>query len=252
MIYTKQTYKIKAKKPYLFIGSKIRGMLGYALKDEVCINPSFKCDGCFAKGECVFYDMYEKQNTQHNYRLDFKLYDDEYKFSLLLFGKLQSKSKSIHKAMLNALKNYKKIKYKEKTKTLKIKKKRPKLIKLIFQTPLRMKKNNRFILKEREVDIKDILLSIYKIDLELKKEPYKPLNFNENLKTISKKFYYKELTRKSNKQNTKMNVGGLMGEMLVSGIDEESYKLLKLGEVLGCGKSRVFGLGKFKLEKIDV
>lgn len=249
MTYTKQTYKIKAKKPYLFIGSKIRGILGYALKEEVCINPTFECNGCFATKECIFFLMYEKQNIQHNYRLDFKLYDSEYKFSLLLFNELQKHSQTIHKAVMNSLKEYKKIKYKEKIKTLKIKKDKS-IVKVKFETPLRMKKNNRFIIKASEVEINDILLSIYKRDLELKNEKFKPLEFNKKLKTVSKNLYYKELVRKSNKQNTKMNLGGIMGEIILSGVDKKTYQLLKVGEVLACGKSTVFGLGKFKVEVI--
>ena len=44
--------------PYKFIGSTIRGALGWSLKRVVCINPSFKCEGCFAKDNCLYYDMY--------------------------------------------------------------------------------------------------------------------------------------------------------------------------------------------------
>jgi CRISPR-associated endoribonuclease Cas6 len=249
MTYTKLIYNLNTKKPYLFIGSKVRGVLGYALKDEVCINPSLKCDGCFASSRCIFYDMYEKQNLQHNYRLDFKLYDEKFKFSILLFNDLQNHKDSINKAVLASLKEYGDIKTKEKTKTLKYKKHSP-IIKLTFLTPLRIKKQNRFVTRYHEIDINDILLSIHKRDLELSKRPYETLQFHNDLKTVSKYLRYKELTRRSNKQNTKMNLGGLMGEMVLSGVDKKTYDLLKLGEVIGVGKSTVFGLGKFKIEDI--
>lgn len=36
---------------------------------------------------------------------------------------------------------------------------------------------------------------------------------------------------------------GIVGEMVIMGIDERSYELLKLGEIIGVGKQTVMGLG---------
>jgi len=44
---------------------------------------------------------------------------------------------------------------------------------------------------------------------------------------------------------------GVLGEMAVLGLDEKSYRLLKIGEIIGVGKQTVFGLGKIKIEEID-
>ncbi len=248
MTYTKLTFDIKAPKPYLFIGSKMRGLLGYALKDEVCINPTMLCEGCFAQKECTFYDMYEKVNVTHQYRLDLKLDSEKYKFSILLFGSLQKDVHRIKQAMLNALKIYKEVETKEKTKELKSHKKIPHIIKLEFVTPLRIKKQNNFA--REEIDLADILRSIYRRERELNAEAYEPLRMDEHYTVVMKKFHYQELIRKSNKQQTKMNMGGLMGEMVISGISSEVYRLLKLGEVIGVGKATVFGLGKIKVEEL--
>ncbi|MEA1892195.1 MAG: CRISPR system precrRNA processing endoribonuclease RAMP protein Cas6 [Campylobacterota bacterium] len=247
MNYIKQTYTIKGKKPHFFIGSKIRGSFGYTLKEEVCINPSFKCEGCFASKECIFYKFYEEQNTVHNYRLDFKLNSSDFKFSLLLFEDAIKHKDSLHVAMMNSLKEYDDIVFKEKNKKLKLKK-HSKIIKLTFETPLRMKKQNRFATKD--IELLDILLSIYKRDLELKKLPFKRVSIDTTYNIVSKNLKYQEITRKSNKQNTKMNLGGLMGEMVISDVSKEVYDLLKIGEVIGAGKSTVFGLGKIKVEDI--
>ncbi len=247
MIYTKQIYIIKDKKPYQFIGSKIRGILGYSLKDEVCINPTLICKDCFALNECIFYKFYEQENIAHDYRLDFKLFSEKYKFSLLLFGNTQKQKDSVSKAMLNALNKHKHIEFKEKQKTLKYKN-YSKIIKIEFLTPLRIKKQNRFATKD--IELLDILLSIHKRDLDLQKLPYKKIFIKKDYKTVSKNLRYQEITRKSNKQNTKMNLGGLMGEMVISNVSKEVYDLLKLGEVIGVGKSTVFGLGKIKVENI--
>ena len=249
MRYTKLTFQIKSeKKPHFFIGSKIRGMLGYALKDEVCINPSMKCEGCFAAKECVFYEMYEKVNATHKYRLDFKLYDKKYVFSMLLFNTLQAEEKSIRKAMLKALDDNKEIDFKSKEKKFKKSKKGTALLKLTFETPLRIKKQNTFA--RDDIDLLDILRSIHRRNRDLQGKTHKYLKIEENYKVVSKNLRYQELTRKSNKQKTTMNMGGLMGEMIITSVDKKVYNLLKLGEVIGVGKATVFGLGKIKLEEL--
>lgn len=248
MTYTKLTFNIKSEdKPYLFIGSKMRGILGYALKDEVCINPMMKCEGCFALKECIFYKMYEEQNRQHEYRLDFKLYDERYKFSLFLFGSLRKEKEVLHKAMLKSLDEYQKIKSKTLEKKLKLKK-GTSVVKVTFETPLRMKKENRF--NSKNIEFNDILMTIerrYRELQGLQRVMSKPF---ENFKVVSKHFRYKDLTRKSNKQKNFMNMGGLMGEIVVSDLGEKEYELLKIGEIIGVGKATVFGLGKIKVEEI--
>lgn len=84
MIYSKITIIIKDKPPY-FIGSQLRGALGYALKKVTCINPSFQCEECFAQNDCLYYQFYEKKNSFHNYRFDIELGLDFYEFNFYLF-----------------------------------------------------------------------------------------------------------------------------------------------------------------------
>lgn len=248
MTYTKQTYEIKnTPKPYYFIGSKVRGAFGYALKEEVCVNPSFECKGCFAAKECIFYKFYEEQNSTHNYRLDFKLDAQKYKFSLLLFSDAQESADVIHKAMMRSLSDYKKVEFKTKTKKLKVSK-TSRVVKLTLVTPLRIKKQNKFA--TTDVELLDILLSIYKRSCDIEGIKPQRITLDTSYKTVSKNLRYQELTRRSNKQNTKMNLGGLMGEIVVSNLKQEVYELLKKGEVIGAGKSTVFGLGKIKVEDI--
>ena len=40
-----------------------------------------------------------------------------------------------------------------------------------------------------------------------------------------------------------MNMDGLIGDIELKNIDEKSYKLLKLGEIIGVGKQVTFGFG---------
>lgn len=246
--YTKLTFNIEsAPKPYLFIGSKIRGTLGYTLKEEVCINPSFICKDCFAAKDCIFYKMYEEQNVTHDYILDFKLYSDKFKFSILLFDGLKNHKDIINKAILKSLKEYKRIEHKIREKKLKIKN-FSSVIKIEFITPLRIKKDKR--LARKDIELFDILSSIDRRHRALTKEPYEVFSMDIKYKTISKHLNYQELTRRSVRQDVKMQLGGLMGEMIISDVDRETYRLLKLGEVIGVGKSTVFGLGKIKIEEL--
>jgi CRISPR-associated endoribonuclease Cas6 len=251
MQYKKLTFNIKSKKPHFFIGSKIRGALGYSLKDEVCVNPSFECKDCFFAKNCIFHKFYEQQNITHNYRLDFKLHSDKFKFSMLLFEDAIKHKDDIQKAILKSLKEYENIKYKEKTKELKSKKRFSSVVKLEFLTPLRIKKANIFAIYPDDITLNDILFSIHRRNLELTKQPFKRVEFNKDIKIVSKNLKYQEITRRSNKQNTMMNLGGLMGEMVLSDVDKHTYDLLKLGEIIGVGKSTVFGLGKIKIEDIN-
>jgi len=79
MQYTKISIISKLTPPY-FIGSQLRGALGYALKKVVCINPAYKCDECFAKNSCLYYEFYES-NEYHKFRFDFELDKEFYDFS---------------------------------------------------------------------------------------------------------------------------------------------------------------------------
>ncbi len=247
MIYTKLIIKSSSKKPYDFIGSKIRGTLGYALKEEVCINPTYKCEGCFGANDCIFYKFYEQKNSTHQYRLDFDLADDAFGFSLLLFGDTQKNVGTVKKALFKSLQEFEDVACLEESVTFEITPYKS-VLKLKFITPLRIKKENKFA--REDIDLFDILASINKRYYELTNKEYQKLNISKEYKIISKNLYYKELTRKSNVQKTKMHLGGIMGEMIISNIDEQTYKILKLGETLACGKQTVFGLGKIKIEEI--
>ncbi len=60
-----------------------------------------------------------------------------------------------------------------------------------------------------------------------------------------------ELTRRSNRQNTTMNFGGLVGSLEIRGVSKECMELLQLGEIIGVGKQTVFGLGKIETEDMN-
>lgn len=272
MNFTKITIIINHKSNY-FIGSQIRGALGYALKQVVCINPSYKCEGCFAVENCLYFDFYEKKNSFHQYRLDFELGKPFYEFNLYLFEdaiqQLPYVVSAIYKLLTEIGLSYKKTTFKNFSifvndenildnnkltlpssivKQFVIDKFCQNII-LHFVTPLRIKKENRFI-RDENITLQDIVNSIYQRQMQLLGRGFKKFPYEIEGEIVKKELYYKELTRKSNRQKTTMHLGGIMGEIILQNINKEVYEVLKLGELIGVGKSTVFGLGKIEVKEI--
>ena len=269
MIFTKLSIIIKDKPPY-FIGSQLRGALGYALKKVTCINPSYKCDGCFATTNCLYHEFYEAKNVFHKYRFDIELGKEYYDFSFYLFDdavqKLPYVVSAFHMMLSQNGLGYDRKTYKEfdmyindenciqngqislpkdfiKTFTI------DKIctnITLQLITPLRIKKDNRFIRGE-DIELKDIINSIYQRQMKILGYEHKRFPYEIQGEIVKKELIYKELTRKSNRQKTTMNLGGIMGKIEIKDLSKECYGVLRLGELLGVGKQTVFGLGKIQI-----
>lgn len=275
MKYTKISiiFKSEEKPPY-FIGSQIRGAFGYSLKKVTCINPNYTCEGCFATQNCLYHQFYEEKNSYHKYRLDFELGKDYYDFSFYLFNEVCEKLpyivSAIHMMLTQNGLGKDKVKFsdfemfvndksclndgkislpKEFIKKFEIQN-RYKDIKLNFVTPLRIKKENRF-LRSDEIELHNLINSIYQRQMKILGRDYKKFPYAIHGEIISKNLQFKELTRLSNRQKTTMNMGGIIGEIEFRNLNKESYEVLKLGEILGVGKQTVFGLGKIKMEEIS-
>ena len=259
--------------PSYFIGSMLRGAMGYALKKVTCINPSYRCEGCFAQSSCLFYRFYEAQNILHPYRFEIELGSDGFDFGLYLFddaceglpyvlsalemtltqmGLTKNSYKfSDIKMSLNEVCVYEKSSFyplDTPPQTFEVESFTPN-IKIKLLTPLRIKKNNKFL--RDSVEIEDILRSIYQREQEIfyDKKVFK-LDYKPTYTTTLNALSHKSLIRKSNKQKATMNMDGIIGEIAIMGIDERSYRLLKLGEIIGVGKQTVMGLGRIEVEGI--
>lgn len=275
MKYSKLKIKINdTYKPPYFIGSQIRGAFGYGLKKVVCINPSFNCDNCFTKKDCIFYEFFEEKNTYHKYRFDIDLNKDKYEFSLYVFSKSCEKMPYIISAFYQTLTKVglgkekrtfndfefylnKNLIYKNDdfnlpskfTTKFKKSKKFTKNIVLDIKTPIRIKKDSIYVYDER-LDLHDILLSIYKRSISLKDKKFKRIELQDDYQIINKTLYKKNIKRYSGVQKKSMNFNGVMGSMLITNLNKQSYNLLKLGEIIGVGKQTVFGLGKIEVKEI--
>ncbi len=87
-------------------------------------------------------------------------------------------------------------------------------IKITFATPLHIKTNNVFV-RDDSLVLRDMFSFIHKRKLAIFcKESELLLQFSTNL--ISTNLTYIEITYKSKAQKASMNLGGLMGEMLIN------------------------------------
>lgn len=264
MKYTKLTIIINSReKPPYFVGSQLRGAFGYALKSiEKDVENS------------LYSKFFEEKNEIHQYRFDIRLGLQAYEFSFYLFeescdeifivlsafyemltntglGKQNNTFKDFE-IFVNDKEVYKDGDLKEieeYIKTFKEPKKPKDELILTFLTPLRIKKDGKFVTDD-SLELESILNSIYQRSQALRNEEFKKLPFKPQYKIKSKDIFFTDLKRFSNLQNSSMNLGGVMGEMWVSDLDEKSYKLLKLGELIGVGKQTVFGLGKIKIQGV--
>ncbi len=267
MKYTKITIKINTKdKPPYFMGSQLRGAFGYALKKVYEKDKS--------KEDNLFYKFYEEENTQRAFRFDYVLGQYFYEFSFFLFdkycddvffivstfhemlshiglGKERKKYKDFEiyindtLALKNTQINFP-TKYKKKIKI----KKYSSRVNIELKTPLRIKKENRFI-RDSSLELEDILTSIYKKIQALKGKEVYSLDYVPSYTYRVKDVFFKDLSRYSIHKNTSMKLGGLVGSIEVENLDKKSYKLLKIGEFLGAGKETSFGLGKIIVKEIN-
>lgn len=279
MRYCRVTVRFTGSKTPYFIGSQVRGALGYALKRVVCINPSMVCEECFAADNCLYYDWYEKKGGHHSYRLDMELGKPFYNFSVFLFEESVDKSTYVISALMKMLtenglgverfkpRNFEIIlngvsifsgekiimpkrvalEYEQENILPGSKK-----IKIEFVTPLRIKHKNRFVRKIEDFHFPTLINSIYQREAQLLGcKDVKRLPFRVEGKIVDSFGRFKDLTRFSSRQKGKLKIGGLLGEIIVEGVDSNSYRLLKLSELIGAGKQTVFGLGKVKVVNLD-
>jgi len=274
-VYHYISVKINTKKkaPY-FTGSMLRGAFGHALKKVTCINPTYKCEGCFAAENCVYYQFYEKETLQPKFRFDITLESDTFDFGFYLFGdactQLPYVLSSLEMALgQNGL-------GKDRTRftdiTMEVdgltvyenhaflphitsvpQKLTPSIytpnIKVKLLTPLRIKQDNK--IAHDSVALKNIIRSVYQRKQQIfENEQVHSLPHKPTFTTAIELLENKKLYRRSDRQGRKIVMDGVLGEFAVIGLDEESFHLLKLGEILGAGKQTTFGLGKLKVEEI--
>lgn len=274
-VYHYISVKINADKhPPYFTGSMLRGAFGHALKKVTCINPAYKCEGCFAAENCVYYSFYEKETIQPRFRFDISLESDTFDFGFYLFGDACKHLLHVLPGLEMALcqnglgkertlfrditmlvdgvivyENQAFLPHIPSTPQTFSRANYTPNVKVKLLTPLRIKQDNQ--IAHNDVALKNIIRSIYQRKQQIfHNEQVHSLPYKPSMTTVINLLENKKLYRKSDRQGRKIVMDGVLGEFAVIGLGEESFHLLKLGEILGAGKQTAFGLGKLKVEEI--
>ncbi len=120
--------------------------------------------------------------------------------------------------------------------------------KIEFVTPLRTKQAGKILSKKPHLEL--LLYSISNRVNEIKNLPKVKLTFTPTYKEKSASISFVDQTRRSNRQKQKLQIGGVVGNIIYDKIDEKSLILLKLGEIIGVGKQTVFGMGKIEVKSL--
>jgi len=259
-------YKIEVKtnssqEPSPFIGSALRGSFGHALKEQSCINPTYKCEGCFAKERCLFYEFYEQSSGYRPFRFDIESNQNSFDFALMLFFE-ESREADVLLVLetltLMLKKNgLERARHLFPKSTFRVDKLSPLEVLSLPHNPfkLHIKSLTPFILKQanrkliKEISLEDILSSLYKRRAFFEEgKAHSKLSFVPSYELVSAKSAYKKTFRHSDAQGKKIAVEGYMVELVVENLDKESYELLKYGEVVAVGNDTVRGYGKLLLE----
>ncbi len=265
------------KKPNVFVGTALRGTFGHVLKEYVCIEPSYECDGCTHQSTCLSYDFYPLKDDKYRfYRTDARIDAQNYDFGFYLFGDfslhIRTIAQALNRMLLSGritpaklsfpksqiLYNGKELQFdrfgtllpfESKSWTIIPSKKFSHDIKITLLTPVFIKEKNSY---KKNITLEDILNSIYKRKYFFEhqkmiyKVPHQPTYVS--VSPMRRKRESALGNRYSTKQNQSIPIEGILGEITVKGLDTESYELLKWGEVLGVGKGTALGNGVIKVE----
>jgi len=256
-------YKINIKtnssqKPSSFIGSALRGAFGHALKEKSCINPTYKCKGCFAKERCLYYEFYEQSSGYRPFRFNVEINQECYDFGLMLFFE-EGREKDVSmvvEALSLMLSKYglEKNNLKFPHSTFSIDRAFPlnqmalsnvvSTVHIKSLTPFILKQANRQLIKK--ISLENILNSLYKRKMFFEEgDTHAKLPFIPTFELVSAKSSYQKTFRRSDAQGKKIPVEGYGVEMVLKNLDKESYKLLKYGELVAVGNDTVRGYGRF-------
>jgi len=132
----------------------------------------------------------------------------------------------------------------------------PNAISVSFITPTRIKYKNS-LTKDLEFHVffrnllrRISLLSYFHCNHRIDDSGFKDLiQRARDIKTVKHSLYWHDWERYSNRQKTRMKMGGFMGEITYEGDLREFWPYIRLGEYMHVGKGSGFGLGRYR--KID-
>jgi CRISPR-associated endoribonuclease Cas6 len=129
----------------------------------------------------------------------------------------------------------------------------PQSLNLIFMTPTRLSYDEslvhdlEFHILVRNLLRRISLLSYFHCGEELKLDFKGLIDKAKEIKVKKSNLKWYDWERLSNRQNTKIKMGGLVGKITFEGELSEFMPLVQLGEYVHLGKSTSFGMGKYQI-----
>jgi CRISPR-associated endoribonuclease Cas6 len=128
---------------------------------------------------------------------------------------------------------------------------------LIFVTPTRLKFDGKlsptleFHILIRNLLRRVSLLSYFHCDRELNLDFKGIIEKSREIKVGKSNLHWFDWERYSNRQDTKMMLGGFIGSVTFEGNFEQFLQYLLLGEYIHVGKGTSFGLGKYEILNLE-
>lgn len=128
--------------------------------------------------------------------------------------------------------------------------------KLSFMTPLRLQDNGH-ALSASKLTVRRFmmalirriaLLSEFHMDSPIETD-FHALSLQAEQIRDTRELTWRDWTRYSSRQRQTMQLGGVMGTWILTGISETYLPYLNLGQWLHVGKNATFGLGQYKMEE---
>lgn len=127
---------------------------------------------------------------------------------------------------------------------------------LTFLSPTRIKAHGKLI---SEISFREIVLNLLRRvctlayfhmpDAEVDWDWKELLERANEVTVIESRLEWKDWERYSNRQKTRMKLGGFVGNLRLAGELKEWLPLLRLGEAVHIGKGATFGLGWYRIER---
>lgn len=129
---------------------------------------------------------------------------------------------------------------------------------LHFLTPTRIKQDGKltlnftfrrlaFVMLKRHLEMAYFYMSNTQLNWDFKDL----LILADKVQFAERKLHWVDWTRYSNRQKTRLDMGGFCGHVALEGDLEPFGPLLRTAEVLHVGKGTVLGMGKMKVEAVD-
>lgn len=134
----------------------------------------------------------------------------------------------------------------------------PKEVSLSFLTMTRLKFEDRWARTiEFHILIRNLLrrvssMAYFHHGLEWTEDFVTIINQAEQVRISQDKSRWAEWERYSSRQNQKVPLGGVIGEVTYTGFLKSFLPLLYLGSLIHVGKAATFGMGKYRVERVSV